>query len=151
MSIDCNDNYIQPSDVESEAEEYENDIENKQEEIDEKEAEIADLDEDEDGYEDDLATLGSELATLYDELEDIKEEAKDIIELRDMCNDYARGETLINEDIFTDYARQSAEDVDGINLDQWPYNCIDWDEAAEVLKQDYTTITWCGQEFYVRA
>jgi hypothetical protein len=44
-----------------------------------------------------------------------------------------------------------AEDIDGIDTNNWPYNHIDWDEAAEELRNDYATITWCGQDFYVRA
>ena len=31
----------------------------------------------------------------------------------------------------------------------WPYNCIDWDEAAELLQNDYTSIMHDGRVFWI--
>ena len=149
MAIDSSDNFINPQDVFNEADEYEDSIALKEEEISMKELEIADLDVDEDEEERD--ELECELENLRDELEGLKEEAEDIFELRDDCNHYARGNALINEDHFVDYIRQMAEDMDGIDTSNWPYDHINWDEAAEALRVDYTTITWRGNDFYVRS
>jgi len=149
MAIDSSDNYIDPSDVEIEADEYEDSIECKLEEISMKELDIGDLDEIDDAEE--IDELQSELADLRDELEGLKEEALDIFELRDECNDYARGETLINEDIFAEYIEEMAVDCGDIKTNSWLYSYIDWERVAEDSKMDYTTITWRGQDFYVRS
>lgn len=151
MAIDTSDNFIDPRDVYLEADEYEDSIALKQEEIHEVEDNIAALDEDSDYYDDELSELECERDNLQDELAGLEEEASDIFELRDDCNAYSRGDTLINEDYWVDYVQQMAEDMDGVNTSNWPYNHIDWEEAAEALRVDYTTITWRGQNFYVRS
>lgn len=30
----------------------------------------------------------------------------------------------------------------------WPYNCIDWEKAANELKQDYSTVDFEGETYY---
>ena len=151
MAIDSSDKYINPQDVFIEADEYEDSIACKQEEIEMVENNIAGLDEDDDCYDDELSSLECERDNLQDELTGLEEEAEDIFELRDDCNFYARGETLISSDIWEDHVREMTEDMDGIDTGNWPYNCIDWERAAEELRVDYTTITWRGQDFYVRS
>jgi predicted nuclease with TOPRIM domain len=151
MAIDSSDNFIDPRDVNVEADEYEDSIALKKEEIEEVEDNIAGLDEDDEDYHDELSDLECQLENLKDELLGLEEEAEDIFELRDECDNYARGETLINEDYWVDYVRQMAEDIDGIDTNNWPYNNIDWEGAADDLRVDYVTITWRGQDFYVRA
>jgi hypothetical protein len=65
--------------------------------------------------------------------------------------DWTYGEALIPEDAFTDYAEQLAEDIGTIDRDQpWPLNCIDWEAAAEQLKQDYVEIEIEGQTYLAR-
>ena len=66
--------------------------------------------------------------------------------------DWLYGETLIREDSFTDYARELAEDIGAIDPNaQWPLSHIDWDAAADALKEDYTEVTLDGSTYYVRA
>jgi len=49
--------------------------------------------------------------------------------------------TMIPEDEFEDYAQQLAEDIGAIGKDnQWPLNCIDWEDASEELKNDYSEV-----------
>lgn len=151
MAIDSSDEFINPRDVEVEADEYEDSIACKQEEINDIETQIQDLDDEDESYDDDLADLECQLENLKDELTGLEEEAEDIFELRSDCNNYARGDTLINEDYWVEYVQQMAEDIDGIDTSNWPYNRIDWEAAAEDLRMDYTTITWRGQDFYVRS
>src|SRR5688572_21024818 len=58
---------------------------------------------------------------------------------------------LIHEDHFKDYAQELAEDCGMIVADAiWPNNCIDWDEAADELKVDYTTVEFDGETYYYR-
>ena len=49
--------------------------------------------------------------------------------------------TLIRDDYFTEYAQELAEDIGALNADAgWPNNCIDWDKAADMLQQDYSSV-----------
>lgn len=72
---------------------------------------------------------------------------------RDFVDDWTYGVALYHEDIFDDHAEEVAKDCSDVprnQWDQWPFNCIDWSEAAELLKQDYTTIEIEGHTYYVR-
>lgn len=62
------------------------------------------------------------------------------------------GETLVNENYFTEYAEELAGDLYGSQITNaaWPFNTIDWDEAGEALKMDYTAVELDGTTFYVR-
>lgn len=73
-------------------------------------------------------------------------------EVRGYCSDYRHGATLIHEDFFQSYARELAEDIGAIQPNQnWPNNCIDWEQAAEELKIDYSTAELNGTTYYFRA
>lgn len=63
---------------------------------------------------------------------------------------YMHGTTLIHETHFKEYAKSYARDVVGINRDdyQWPLNCIDWDEAAEQLRSDFSEVIINGETYY---
>jgi hypothetical protein len=66
--------------------------------------------------------------------------------------DWQYGEALIREDYFTEYARQLADDIGAVNADaEWPNSYIDWERAAEALKQDYTEVEYRGVTYYMRA
>lgn len=59
--------------------------------------------------------------------------------------------TLVNESYFVDFAQEEAESCDLIKKDaRWPNNHIDWEAAAEELKQDYSTVDYDGTTFYYR-
>ena len=67
--------------------------------------------------------------------------------------DWEYGATLVHEAYFVQYAQELADDI-GAFADargaMWPYTHIDWDSAAEELKQDYTILQFGGQTYYVR-
>lgn len=66
--------------------------------------------------------------------------------------DWRYGETLIRDSYFEDYARQLAEDIGAIKGDeQWPCSYIDWERAADALKQDYMSTEFDGVTYWVRA
>lgn len=66
--------------------------------------------------------------------------------------DWRRGETLIAEAYFTEYAQQLADDIGAINKDAtWPSCHIDWEAAAASLKKDYTEVDFGGAAFLMRA
>lgn len=100
-----------------------------------------------------------DLQERLEELEDADEpldesESAELEELRTLAGevtDWQYGETLIPVDDFTDYARELAFDLgyirDGLS---WPFSCIDWEEAADQLKQDYSEHTYQGTTYLVR-
>lgn len=69
------------------------------------------------------------------------------------CDAERYGETLIAHRYFVEYTQDLASDLGYINDEQantWPFNCIDWREAAEQLKPDYTEIDIEGWTFWMR-
>lgn len=89
--------------------------------------------------------------------EDIREELRILRELRDDTGgpygEWQYGITLIRESYFDgDFAKQEAE---GMNLlprdaEDWPYAYIDWDEAADALRQDYASADFDGVTYLYR-
>lgn len=66
--------------------------------------------------------------------------------------DWRHGETFIADNYFEDYARELAEDIGAIRRHMsWPYTCIDWEEAADQLKQDYSSVELDGNTFWYRS
>lgn len=66
--------------------------------------------------------------------------------------DWKYGEALIRDSYFREYAEQLADDIGAVDRNaSWPCNCIDWDEAARQLKQDYTSVDFDGVEYWVRS
>lgn len=65
--------------------------------------------------------------------------------------DWQYGETLIRATYFEEYAQELAEDCGMISGgEQWPLNCIDWEQAARELAQDYTNVDFDGVEYLIR-
>lgn len=61
-----------------------------------------------------------------------------------------KDEYLISEHYFEHYAFKVAEGMGMVDRrDSWPYNHIDWEAAAEELKQDYTAISIRSEYYYV--
>jgi hypothetical protein len=59
---------------------------------------------------------------------------------------------LIAESDFEEYARELADDLGMIdNSASWPMNCIDWSQAADELRVDYTSVTFDGIEWLIRS
>lgn len=101
-----------------------------------------------------------------EELEEMREEESDdwtdddeieLAELRDLaergeiCTDWVHGATLIRDSYFETYAEQLAEDIGAIGRDMpWPLDYIDWEAAAAALQQDYTSVEYGGETYWVR-
>jgi len=86
------------------------------------------------------------------------DEGKELVALKALadeaegCGDWAHGETLIADSYFTEYAEELASDIgdyDPRNV-RWPYTCIDWEKAADELKQDYTSVDFDGETYWIR-
>ena len=58
---------------------------------------------------------------------------------------------LVREGYFEDFAREEAESLGLIQDDaKWPANCIDWEQAADELKVNYTTVEFGDTTYYYR-
>ena len=87
-------------------------------------------------------------------LSEIKTELEALKALSDQCQygDWDYGAALINDDYFTEYAQQLAEDIGAISDDlSWPGRHIDWEAAADELKMDYTCVDFDGQDYWIRS
>lgn len=88
--------------------------------------------------------------------ENLLVERKQLLEIIDEIEGYSGdrardGITLIAEHDFENHARDLAEDIGAIDPNaRWPLDCIDWQKAADELKQDYTSITINGWEYWYR-
>ena len=56
---------------------------------------------------------------------------------------------LIRESYFEAYAQELADDMGSIDQKaQWPYTCIDWEQAAKDLQQDYSSVEFHGVTYW---
>lgn len=124
------------------------------EEIYDRHAELDDMrdderDEDEQQEYEDLKALFD--ADEYDEYTNLK---AFVFEAADYCSDWHYGEQFIRDGYFSEYAQQLAEDIGTVSNDaQWPNNhiYIDWEAAADELKQDYTSFDVAGTTYWARS
>ena len=94
----------------------------------------------------------------FEELEDwLSDYGEELEALNDLENEvgseWMHGETLILEGEFKQYAMKLAEDLHGnaIRDAGWPFDCIDWEQAAEGLKMDYSSVDYDGETYLFRA
>jgi hypothetical protein len=85
--------------------------------------------------------------------EDCLEELRELDDLEfEIGRGWSEGEAMIHVSYFVEYAQDFARDIGVVNGDEvWPLNCIDWEEAAELLAQDFTVVTYQGEDYYVRS
>lgn len=76
-----------------------------------------------------------------EELEDFNNEV-------DFSHHERYGTSFISEYDWEDYARDMAYNTIEGNLDHWPLNCIDWEQAAKELAYDYSRTEWEGVTYY---
>ena len=63
------------------------------------------------------------------------------------------GWPLIPDDDFKEYAQDLAYETLGTKTPwgSWPLDCIDWEQAADELRQDYSSIEIDGEDYYYRS
>ena len=67
------------------------------------------------------------------------------------AEDWKYGCTLIRDSYFERYAQDLAADIGALDkCTPWPATCIDWEKAADELKQDYTSVEFDGETYWVR-
>jgi hypothetical protein len=78
-------------------------------------------------------------------LKSLAEEAENVCSWED-------GETMIHDTYFREYAEQYADDIGAVGTEnQWPLTHIDWEAAADDLQQDFSSVDYDGQTFWVRS
>lgn len=109
-----------------------------------------------------------EIPNSFDDIEFIDEEAftmtcKDLIEeyeaIKDFCEeldgygDFEYGESIIGRDYFEEYCEEFVKDCGYIphDLPSFIESAIDWSKVADEMEQDYTTATFDGNEYLMRA
>lgn len=69
----------------------------------------------------------------------------------DYSPDWKYGATLVRDSYFQEYAQELAEEIGAIQAGaSWPNTCIDWEQAARELQQDYTSVEFGGVDYWVR-
>jgi hypothetical protein len=78
--------------------------------------------------------------------DDQEDDLKRLLKLRDDVNspEWKHGLVLVCDNHFQEYAENLASDIGGYNPNDvsWPYTFIDWEKAAEALKQDYSGVEY---------
>jgi len=104
---------------------------------------------------DDTNAVADELTS--DEKQELKDELEALVSLQSEAEGYSEGwkygATLIRDSYFQNYAQELADDIGATNSDaahSWPLTCIDWDQAARELQQDYTSVEFDGVTYWVR-
>jgi hypothetical protein len=119
-------------------------IDELQSEFDSLVDEYEDVDGEEDAGEDLLNWLeenGDEFVTLLE----VKEEVEQY------TSEWDDGAFMIADNHFEDYAQELAEDTGAIDRNaKWPLTHIDWDEAAEELKYDYSEVAIGGKSYWIQ-
>ena len=75
---------------------------------------------------------------------------EEIDELENGISDFSFGETLIPNDDFTEYCKDMVEDC-LYNVPDFIKDNINWDGVASDLEVDYSSVTYQGESFLVRA
>ena len=95
---------------------------------------------------------GTKFTSDWDEEQEDEYQALKALDSEASYGDWQHGESLIRDDYFEEYARQLADDLGMLKSDnQWPYTCIDWEQAADELKQDYSCVEFAGFTYWIRA
>lgn len=84
--------------------------------------------------------------------------ASELIALRELqegsegySDDWQHGAQLIRDSYFETYAQALADDIGAIDANaNWPCDCIDWEKAANELRQDYTAVEFGDVTYWVR-
>ena len=91
--------------------------------------------------------ISQELKELQEQLEPLKALAEEA----GSSPDFTFGETLIADSYFEEYAKELAEELGYLSKEvHWPHTAIDWGKAAEELKQDYFSLEFAGEIFWIR-
>lgn len=86
----------------------------------------------------------------YSELEELISLLEAAEEAESYNSDWRHGCELIASHYFPRWVREYAEETTGQDMSMWPFDCIDWDQAAKDIESDYSEIGLNGSTYYVR-
>lgn len=96
-----------------------------------------------------VAEIDEELTDLQEQLDPL--EALEV-EGSSISSDWEYGETLIADSYFLEYAQQLADDIGAIDKNAgWPMQFVDWEAAADALKEDYFSCDFSGEVYWIRS
>lgn len=72
-------------------------------------------------------------------------------EIENNNSEYSDGMGIIHEDEFTDYVKEMLEDCGYISQDFPSWITIDWEDTADNVKQDYSSVDYNGDTYYFRS
>lgn len=110
-------------------------------------------------YRDDLALCANARQALAEWHDDNAAELATLEELlNDLCGNGGderwEGDwypvTMVRDTYFRDYAQELAEGRGFTSGNEWPARCIDWDQAARELQQDYSAVEFDGVTYWYR-
>ncbi len=79
------------------------------------------------------------------------EEHKQISLLKDeQIYDWDNGVTFVKDSYFETFAEDEADQLGLVENKQWPYDCIDWEKAANRLQMDYSSVEFDGETYWYR-
>lgn len=88
-----------------------------------------------------------------DEVGSDADELKSLVELREEFDSttWKDGITFVKDSYFEEFAEDEADQLGLIeNVNQWPYNCIDWSKASDQLQIDYSSVEFDGETYWYR-
>ena len=126
-----------------------------QERIEELETELEALTEDLEAAEEenDEAAIRDAQQTIEEWKDENQEELDELLAMKDECGpEWKYGVAFIAEEDFEEYAQDLASDLYGeeIRNASWPFDCIDWEKAADSLRMDYSVIDYQGTTYLFR-
>lgn len=80
------------------------------------------------------------------------ERIKEIRNLKEEIYGWKDGVTFVKDSYFEEFARDEAENIGAFNAreNSWPYSCIDWEKAADQLKDNYSSVEFDGLMYWYR-
>ena len=101
----------------------------------------------------DVSEIEFTVREVRDDIKELQNELEPFVDLERAAEAYGNwqgGAELIRDDYFEDYARNLAESMYTDNMSSdWPFNCIDWAVAADLLKSDYTRVNFDGEDYWI--
>lgn len=102
--------------------------------------------------EDEWDSLDNEERLHWDDKHEELTNLKALAEQCEDCGDWESGETLINDGYFPEYAQELVKDCyDLRNIPDFITLNIGWDGIAEDMQQDYMSVDFDGNTFWIRA
>lgn len=148
------DSTIYGRDVERRMDELGSDRQHIIDQLDEQESEAEDYT---GGGIDDLHVLAYHVNAIKDELKawdesDDGEEYRKLKAFWDQISGYGgRDLDLICDDYFETYARETAEEIHGTTMGEWPFGSIEWAQACRDLQQDYSIVEFGTTTYWYRS